>query len=146
MKTNRFWIETVALGVAIACALALLIATLATATIAVTERDASRQSTESTPTAEAQLVPAPTPTEQAYEGMVTCSRCGAKHSAKIGKTASDCARVCVHGGSGFALVDGDKMYRLEGDLNALKRVAGQRARIVGAMHGDTIIVSSIGAS
>ncbi len=32
-----------------------------------------------------------------------------------GKTAGDCARMCVHGGAAFALVDGDKTYLLDGD-------------------------------
>jgi len=75
--------------------------------------------------------------------MVTCSRCLAKHSAKIGATASDCARVCIHGGAKFTLVDGDQTYFLEGDPITLKRAAGQRVRILGARKGDTITVSSV---
>jgi hypothetical protein len=78
-----------------------------------------------------------------YEGMVTCSRCGAKHSANLGKTASDCARICVHGGASFALVDSDQTRPLKGDLGLLKKFAGQRARIVGTLRGKTIEVSSI---
>jgi len=79
--------------------------------------------------------------------MVTCSRCGAKHSANLGKTAGDCTRQCVHGGATFALVDGDKTYALDGDVSVLKSVAGQRARVVGVVRGHTIKVSSVsGAS
>ena len=78
--------------------------------------------------------------------MVTDSRCGAKHSADMGKTASDCARQCVRGGAAFALVDGDKTYRLDGDAVLLKRVAGQRARIRGEVRGNTIKVSSVAAA
>lgn len=75
--------------------------------------------------------------------MVTCSRCGAKHSAVIAKNASDCVRICVHGGAQFALLDGDAVYILEGDLDQVKKVAGQRARITGTINGNKIEVSSI---
>lgn len=78
--------------------------------------------------------------------MVTDSRCGAKHSAALGKTAGDCARQCVIGGAAFALVDGDKTYQLDGDWSLLKSVAGQRARIRGVIRGSTIKVSSVAAA
>jgi len=80
---------------------------------------------------------------QSYEGMLTDTHCGAKHSAAIGKAAADCARVCVHGGERFALVDGDNVYVLEGDLESLKRMAGRRVRIAGSLNGNTIAVSSV---
>jgi hypothetical protein len=129
MKTNRVWIEILLLGTAVACALALLFATLGAAGVAVGQVAAQPD----------------TRTEQAYSGMVTCSRCGAKHSAAIGQSAASCTRACVHGGATFALVDGDVTYLLDGDLGVLKRIAGQRARILGALHGNTITVSSVSA-
>ena len=132
MKTNRVWFESVALGTAMACALALLIAVLAAGTAAVAGRDGSAQATDS---ASVQ--------QRTYEGMVTCSRCGAKHSAKLARSATNCTLACVHGGAKFALVDGDKLYQLDGDLSVLKRHAGQRARVMGVMRGDAITVSSI---
>jgi hypothetical protein len=140
MKTNQIWIESVALGTATACALALLIAVLASGTAAVTGRAGSGQANESgsVQANESGSVPPRT-----YEGMVTCTRCGAKHSAKLARTATNCTLTCVHGGAKFALVDGDKLYPLDGDLNILKRLAGQRARVVGVMRGDAITVSSI---
>jgi len=132
MKSRQIWVESVALGTALACALALLIAVLAAGTAAVTGHEGSGQANES-----GSVQP------RTYEGMVTCSRCGAKHSAKLARTATNCTLTCVHGGAKFALVDGDKLYQLDGDLNVLKRLAGQRARVVGMMHGDSISVSSI---
>jgi len=57
--------------------------------------------------------------------------------------AADCTRVCVHGGEQFALVDGESVYVLEGDLVALKRVAGQRVRLVGTLNGNKISVSAV---
>lgn len=140
MKTNQIWIESVALGTATACALALLIAVLASGTAAVTGRGGSGQASES---GSLQTNEPGSVQPRTYEGMVTCTRCGAKHSAKLARTATNCTLTCVHGGAKFALVDGDKLYQLDGDLNILKRLAGQRARVVGVMRGDAITVSSI---
>jgi hypothetical protein len=154
MKPTRLWMEIAALGTATACALALLIATLGAATVAVTSRSESGQ-VESVQIESVQAEPVPAEPVQAnasttprsvHEGMVTCSRCGAKHSADLGKTAMDCTRECVHGGATFALVNGDKTYQLDGDLQLLRKVAGQRARIAGQLHGNTIKVTSIEAT
>lgn len=134
MKANRFWIEIVALGTAIAFALALVIATLGAAAVAVGGRAEAGQET-----------PAPSGAKT-YQGMVTCTRCGAKHSAALGRTAADCVLICVHGGSGFALVDGDKIYTLDGDASLLKKVAGRRAHVKGVARGNTITVSSVAAA
>jgi len=75
--------------------------------------------------------------------MITDTQCGAKHSAAIGKMAADCTVACMRGGGQCALVDGDTTYLLEGDPVTLKRVAGQRVRIVGAVNGRTISVTSV---
>jgi uncharacterized low-complexity protein len=144
MKTNQFWIEIVALGTAIAFALALLIATLGAAAVAVAEHSKSAR-VEWGPNESGQAAESASVQQQTREGMVTCSRCGAKHSADFGKTAGDCARQCVRGGARFALVDGDKTYVLDGNPELLKKVAGQRARIVGTVRGNTITVSTAGA-
>lgn len=82
---------------------------------------------------------------QTYKGMITDTKCGAKHRPSIAKSAGDCVRVCVHGGAQFALVDGDRSYILAGDLEILKGIAGQRARVVGSLTGNTITVSSVAA-
>lgn len=132
MKTIRVWIEIIAVGSVIALGLALLIGTLGAAAGTATEESASAQTADSIPA-----------DQQTYEGMVTCSRCGAKHPAAAGKTASDCTRLCVHSGQTFALVDGENSYALDGNLALLKKVAGQRARLVGVLRGNTITVASL---
>jgi hypothetical protein len=81
--------------------------------------------------------------QQTYEGMVSCSRCGAKHSAQINQTATVCARMCVRSGASFALVGPDSTYLLDGDIDALKQLSGHRVRVVGARTGNTIKISSI---
>jgi uncharacterized low-complexity protein len=89
-------------------------------------------------------IQAPTraPPQETHEGMVTDTKCGAKHSANIAKNASDCVRICVHGGANFALLDGDAAYVLNGDLDQVKKLAGQRAKITGALNGNTIEVAN----
>jgi uncharacterized low-complexity protein len=128
----KFWIETIALVSAIACALALVIATLGAVAGAAAGGPESGQSSSLH--------------SHTYEGMITDTHCGAKHSAAMGQTAADCTRFCVRAGEGFVLVDGDRIYLLEGDLPGLKRGAGQRVKIVGALNGNKISVASVGAS
>ena len=83
------------------------------------------------------------PTARTYEGVITDTRCGARHSAAIGGTAADCALACVRAGEQFVLVDGDTTYSLEGDVIVLKRVAGQRVKIVGTLNRRKISVTSV---
>jgi len=135
VSMKRFWIETIALVSAIACAQALLIATLGAAAGAAAGESESRQPGPASPVQ-----------SQTYEGMITDAQCGAKHSATIGRMASDCTRVCVQGGGQFALVDGDTIYLLDGELAALKQLAGQRAKIVGTLKGNKISVASVAAT
>lgn len=132
MKARRFWIEIVFVATGTAFALALLIATCGLAANAVAERTSQEQA----------IAAAAGGQQQTYEGIVTCSRCGAKHPAKLDSSATTCVRRCVHGGDRFSLVDADSTYFLDGDLSDLKNLAGQRARIVGTLHGKTIRVSS----
>jgi hypothetical protein len=134
MKATRFWIEILTLCAGVAFGLALALAIVGAAVVA------------SGQTLEPQVAATPPSAGQkTYVGMVSCTRCVAKHSAKIGATASDCARVCIHDGARFTLVDGDQTYILEGNLAALKQAAGQRVRILGARKGATITVSSVSA-
>lgn len=144
MRANRVWLETILLGVGIGCACALVIASLAGAGAVVAHADIAPAAQAAEPSSPAEsAAPLAPSAERTFEGMVTCSRCGAKHSAAMGKSATDCARECVHAGAAFALVEGEDIYSLKGDLAALKKVAGERARVVGAVQGKTILVSSV---
>ena len=128
MKRNRVWIEIVILGSAIAFALALLMATLGAAAGALGPEQAAQA-----------------PSDRVYVGMVSCSRCGARHAAALSRTAEACTRACVHGGASFALVGADMTYLLDGDPNILKTMAGRRARVSGTLSQKTIKVSSLAA-
>src|SRR5271166_776583 len=110
----RFWFETIALVCGIACALALLFAALGAVAAAAAGEPESGQ-----------VGPPSTVRLQVFEGVLTDTQCGAKHSAAMGKAPADCTRACVHGGGQFALVDGDVLYLVEGDPLALKGAAAQ---------------------
>lgn len=131
-RRARFWIETIALVCGIACALALLFAAMGAVAGAAAGEPASGQR-ESPSAIHLQI----------FEGVLTDTQCGAKHSAAIGKAPADCTRACVHGGEQFALVDGDALYLIEGDPAVLKGAAGQRVRISGILSGKKISVSSV---
>jgi hypothetical protein len=131
-RKARFWIETVALVCGIACALALLFAALgAVAGAAAGEPESGQRESSSA----VRL--------QTFEGLITDTQCGAKHSAAMGKAPADCTRACVHGGEQFALVDGDALYLIEGDPLILKAAAGQRVRVSGILNGNKISVTSV---
>jgi hypothetical protein len=133
MKVTRPWFGIVTLSFAVALALALVIGALGTVL----------GGAGTPPATQAGEPSAALGRQQTYEGMVTDSRCGAKHQSVIGKTATDCTRACVHAGSQFALVDGDNTYLLEGHSLELKRAAGLRSTITGTLRGNTIVVSSV---
>ncbi|MGA9392862.1 MAG: hypothetical protein WBV69_20700 [Candidatus Sulfotelmatobacter sp.] len=128
----HFWIEMIALSSAIACVLAFFLATLGAAA------GVAYPSPEPGQTAPSYAAP-----PQPYEGIVTDTHCGAKHSAAVGMAAADCTRLCVHSGESFALVDGDKSYKLSGQLASVKRLAGVRVTVLGTLSGNTISVVSI---
>jgi hypothetical protein len=134
-----FWIGNLALAGAVVYALALSIATPGAAAGGGSKETQSNSAAQSSPPAQAvEAQP------QTYDGVITDTHCGAKHSAPLAETAAECTRVCVHSGDRFALVDGDKMYVLEGEPAALKRAAGERVRIAGTLNGNTISVTSVG--
>jgi hypothetical protein len=136
MKTRRIWIEIVLVGSAISVGLALLLASIGAAAGIPEARNDALQAAP----AASQKAP---PAEQVFNGMVTCSRCGAKHSPALQRPATVCVRVCVHGGATFALVSADSSYALQGDSQALKPFAGERARVTGTLTGHTILVRSV---
>jgi hypothetical protein len=75
-------------------------------------------------------------------GVVSDSMCGAKHMAKD-KSAADCTRECVKGGTDYALVVAGKVYALKGDKAELDKYAGQRATVKGTLDGNNLNVKSI---
>lgn len=79
---------------------------------------------------------------QTFQGVVTDEHCGARHKDPQ-KSPSDCARICVRNGSKYALVDGDRTYKLEGNDADLARFAGQRIELSGTMRDNTISIGRV---
>ena len=61
-------------------------------------------------------------------GVVTDSTCGRTHSMMPGKSDAECTRACITKGSKYALIVGDKVYTLEGQADALDKLAGAKAK------------------
>jgi len=77
-----------------------------------------------------------------FQGMVTDSRCGARHQRNTHLTSAECARLCVRQGASYVLVDGERRYKLSGGREALEKFAGERVKVSGTRHGNTIQVTS----
>ncbi len=80
-----------------------------------------------------------------FAGVITDSYCGAKHSTASQMSPSECTRYCVRHGAKYMLVNGGTAYTLAGNEDALDKLAGERARIQGALEGETLQVSSVEA-
>ena len=77
-----------------------------------------------------------------FTGEIGDAMCGAKHAG--GESPAECTRACVKQGSAYALVVGDKVYKLKGgDAAALDKLAGEKATVTGTLDGDTISVASV---
>lgn len=78
---------------------------------------------------------------QTITGTVTDAMCGAKHA--MDGSPAQCTRSCVKEGSGYALVVGDKVYKLTGKTDGLDALAGDQATVTGTVSGDSIEVASV---
>ncbi len=76
-------------------------------------------------------------------GVVTDSRCRAKHASDSGKNSAECTRACVRHGAKYILLNGGTAYVLLGNRATLDKFAGQRVRIGGVLDGDTLRVQSV---
>lgn len=81
---------------------------------------------------------------QTFTGEISDSMCGAKHMME---NKADCTRACIGKGSSYALVVGDKVYKLntsdKAALDKLNTLAGEQAKVTGTADGDTIEVSKV---
>ncbi len=80
---------------------------------------------------------------QTMEGTISDSMCGATHHLP---DAAKCTMGCTKKGAGFALVVGDKVYKLDGKTDGLDKLAGAKAKVTGKVTGDTITVDKAEAA
>jgi len=140
MRQNRFWLSLVALCVAVACAAAIVLAIVsATTALALTTDEPGPIAIKAEPS---QISAGAPGHEKALQGVVSDTSCNAKHVSKD-RTAAECARVCVRHGARYALISGESVYLLDGNLSEMDHYAGQRAEVVGLLDGDLLMVRSI---
>jgi hypothetical protein len=75
--------------------------------------------------------------------MVTDSNCGARHNKASNLSSAECAQVCIRGGAKYVLVDGEKVFYLEGHPRQFEKLTGQRVEVRGTRAGETVQVDSI---
>jgi len=135
MTQNRFWLEIVTLCATAALVLAFGPATLGASAVLTLAQGQAPQS------APAQKYKASS--ERTFSGVVSDSICTAKHDTATNQSAAGCTRVCLKKGAKYALVDGDKIYMLDGGTDYLDKLAGERVTVSGTLNGDTISVRSV---
>ena len=84
---------------------------------------------------------APQAKERSLTGVVSDVACGATHKM-ANMSPADCARACAKK-AGWALVVGDKVYKLTGDDTELDKYAAQQVTVKGTLNGDTMMVASV---
>jgi hypothetical protein len=136
VNPNRSWFSLLTF-----CASASLAAALALAILFTGAAVVFAAATPASAVAEEPNTPAP---QSVFSGVITDAQCGARHDEQSGKSPSECTLACVRSGAKFSLVDGDKKYALEGNVDDLGKWAGQRATIAGSRSGETIKVTSVG--
>jgi hypothetical protein len=133
LRSRIWWLQALAIAVAVFCIVCVV--ALAFGAWGGETQDPRPPGSTSSPSS----VSGPA---EIFEGIISDSHCGAKHSAAIGQSAADCTRACVHAGEQFVLVDREKTYILDGDPYLLKKLAGERVRVSGKLTGNSITVAS----
>ena len=84
---------------------------------------------------------APQGKETTLTGKVSDVACGATHKMK-NMSEADCARACAKK-AGYALVVGDKVYKLQGHDEDFDKYAAENVTVKGTLSGDTVTVASV---
>ena len=142
MRQDRFWLSLIALCVAVACAAAIVLAIVSATTALAVTRDEPGPIAIKTEPSQVAAGPGTSGHTRALQGVVSDTSCNAKHVSKD-RTAAECARVCVRHGARYALISGESVYLLDGNLSEMDHYAGQRAEVVGLLDGDLLMVRSI---
>ena len=136
MKRNRSWISLIGYcGLMVFGAAFAFAVIVAGGSVALASHQNSEDAQNTSP------MPAPR-TGTAFSGMITDSRCGARHIRNSRLSSAECARDCVRKGARYILVDGEHRYTLTGNQEALGKLAGTRANVTGTRQGDTIVVGA----
>jgi Mg-chelatase subunit ChlD len=131
---QRSWISLIGSCILLALGAALAFAVIiAGASVALAGHQASDQVQNASPSAPAAIT---------VSGMLTDSRCGARHRRNSHMSPAECTRACLRSGSSYLLVDGERRYTLAGNTAELGDLLGTRVNVTGTLAGDRIVVSS----
>jgi hypothetical protein len=84
---------------------------------------------------------APQGKQTTLTGKVSDVACGATHKMK-NMSEADCARACAKK-AGYALVVGDRVYKLQGHEEDFDKYAATNVTVKGTLSGDTMMVTSV---
>lgn len=90
----------------------------------------------------ATLAPLALAAPQQFKGTISDSMCLRKHMLP-GKTDAQCVEECIHSGSNYVLMAGDKNYTLSAKKGQLSPFAGRNVTLTGELKGSTITVVSV---
>ncbi len=78
--------------------------------------------------------------KQTFTGVITDDMCGANHAAMKVAPEEKCVRECVKHGSKYALLVGDKVYKLS-NQKAPEPFAAKKVKVTGTLHEKTNIIA-----
>jgi len=84
---------------------------------------------------------APQGKQTTLTGKVSDVACGATHKMK-NMSEADCARACAKK-AGYALVVGDKVYKLKGHEEDFDKYAAENVTVKGTLNGETMMVTAV---
>ena len=150
-KGHSPWLLVIFCTIATLIAALVLAGVFAGASVAFAVAGESSRPNEARPKAAEAANPAPQAVSQAtvdspqetFSGIITDSHCRARHAPSFEKNPSDCTLLCIRNGSEYALVNGERSFRLQGDGHELGKLAGERVNLVGSLARGVIKVSSV---
>jgi hypothetical protein len=133
VRQDQSWISLIGSCILLALAAALALAIIvAGASVALASHQAS----------ELQNATSGPPSGVTFSGMITDSRCGARHRKNSRMSPAECTRACLRNGATYVLVDGERRYTLAGNTDDLGELAGTRVNVTGTRDGSRIMVGS----
>jgi hypothetical protein len=75
-----------------------------------------------------------------FTGVITDTMCASDHKMMKVTPDAQCVRECVKHGSKYALLVGDKVYKLS-DQQTPEKFAGEKVKVTGTLNSKTNIIA-----
>jgi hypothetical protein len=140
VRQHRTWFSLLSYCLLLATGAALVLAIIiAGGSVALASHQGTTQALQVAGESVAPASPAPR-VGKAFTGVITDSHCGARHMRYSNMTSAECARACYRNGASYVLIDGDRRYTLIGSEDALNKLLGERATVMGSRRDDHAIL------